>query len=78
MGLRMEAIIKTVRNVLRDSIDEKTKASSQNFFKEKIKFLGVKVPTVKRISEEYYQLIKSKTKPEIFDLCEALWSSMKK
>ncbi len=70
-----EEIIETVRDVLKNSIDEKTKATSQNFFKEKIKYYGVKVPTVNRISKEYFKLMKSKTKPEIFDLCEALWSS---
>ncbi len=55
-------IIETVRDVLKNSIDEKTKTTSQNFFKEKIKYYGVKVPTVNRISKEYYILMESKTK----------------
>ena len=68
-------IIKTVRDALQNSIDEKTKATSQHYFKEKINYYGVKVPVVNRISKESYQLMASKTKPEIFDLCEELWSS---
>ncbi len=71
----MSEIIETVRGALNSSIDEKTKATSQKFFKEKIKYYGVKVPTVKRISKEYYKLIETKTKLEIFDLCEELWST---
>jgi 3-methyladenine DNA glycosylase AlkD len=71
----MEEILHTVRGALKNSIDEKTRATSQNFFKEKIKYFGVKVPTVHRLSKEYYKLIESKTKSEIFGLCEALWRS---
>lgn len=71
----MEDIINTIRAVLKESIDEKTRATSQNFFKEKIKYYGVKVPTVNRISKEHYKLIESKTKSEVFNLCESLWSS---
>ena len=71
----MENMINAVRGVLKNSIDEKTRATSQKFFKEKISFYGVKVPMVNRISKEYYKLIESKTKSEIFDLCEALWNS---
>jgi 3-methyladenine DNA glycosylase AlkD len=40
----MENIIDNIRKELRKNIDEKTQATSQNFFKEKIKFYGVKVP----------------------------------
>ena len=71
----MENIIDKIRIVLRDNIDEKTLSTSQNFFKEKIKFYGVKVPTVNNISKEYFKLIEFKTKSEIFDLCESLWQS---
>lgn len=71
----MENIIEKIRNELINNIDEKTQATSQNFFREKIKFYGVKVPTVTKISKEYFKLIDSKTKSEIFDLCESLWQS---
>jgi len=71
----MENILEKVRIELRKNSDEKTQTSSQKFFKEKIKFYGVKNPTVNSICKEYYKLIKSKSKGEIFDLCETLWQS---
>jgi 3-methyladenine DNA glycosylase AlkD len=71
----MENIIDNIRIELRKNIDEKTQTTSQYFFKEKIKFYGIKVPTVNKISKEYFKLIDFKTKSEIFDLCESLWKS---
>jgi len=71
----MENIIDKIRIELRKNIDEKTRTTSQNFFKEKIKLYGIKVPTVNKISKEYFKLIDLKTKSEIFDLCESLWQS---
>lgn len=71
----MENIIDQIRIELRKNADEKTRMSSQNFFKELVKAYGVKVPIVNNVSKEYYKPIKSKTKREIFDLCEVFWQS---
>lgn len=71
----MENIIDKIRAELKHSIDEKTQATSQNFFKEKITFYGVRVPTVNKISKEYFKRIDFKPKSEIFGLCEILWQS---
>lgn len=71
----MENLIDNIRAELIKNIDEKTQATSQHFFKEKIAFYGVKVPTVNRISKEYYKRIELWAKSEIFDLCEILWQS---
>jgi 3-methyladenine DNA glycosylase AlkD len=71
----MENIIDKIRIELRKNMDEKTQRTSQNFFKEKIKSYGIKVPTVNKISKEYFNHIHFKTKSEIFDLCESLWQS---
>lgn len=71
----MENSIDKIRIELRKNIDKKTQTSSQNFFKEKIKSYGVKVPAVHQMSKEYFKLIDFKTKSEIFDLCESLWQS---
>lgn len=71
----MENIISRIRNELKNSIDEKTLSTSQNFFKEKISFYGVKVPTVNRISKDYFPYEESKSKAEILGLCENLWQS---
>ncbi len=71
----MDNIIEKIRIELRNNTDEKTQATSQNFFKEKIKFYGVKIPTVNKISKEYFKFIDNKPKSEIFELCESLWQS---
>lgn len=71
----MKEIIETLRSELRNCADEKTRSTSQNFFKEKIEFYGVKVPTVRKIAKETFKLIENKTKKEIFDYCETLWQS---
>jgi len=71
----MNRIIDMIRNQLEESIDNKTKENSQRFFKEKIKFYGVKVPIVNKISKEYFKLVQLKPKNEIFELCEILWQS---
>ena len=63
------------RSALLQSVDEKTLATSQNFFKEKIRFYGVTVPTVKRIGVEYFKLMGARSKSEVFGLCEVLWQS---
>jgi len=71
----MKNIIKNIRIELRKSIDENTRKNSQYFFKEKIKFYGVKVPVVHRISKEYFKLVDFKSNSELFDLCDSLWQS---
>lgn len=48
-----------VRKELKKSADEKTKTSFQRFFKEKVKYYGVKVPTVNKIAGKYFFKIKS-------------------
>jgi 3-methyladenine DNA glycosylase AlkD len=71
----MENILEKIRKELANSSDEKTLATSQNFFKEKIKFYGVTVPAVNKISKEFFKRVESLTKTEIFTLCESLWQS---
>jgi 3-methyladenine DNA glycosylase AlkD len=71
----MEDIIEKIRTELKNNKDQKTLATSQNFFKEKIKFHGVKVPLVNKISRDFFKLIEFQTKSEIFNLCEILWQS---
>lgn len=71
----MENIIKNVRDELQISADEKTKLSSQHFFKETIKAYGIKTALVDGIAKENYKLLKDRNKADIFDLCETLWQS---
>lgn len=71
----MKNIIDEIREELRKNIDEKTQATSQRYFKEEIKFYGVKVPLVHKISKEYLKFTELCSKLEIFGFCEALWQS---
>ena len=71
----MENIIDRIRIELIEHSDVKTQATSQNYFKEKIKSYGVKTPTVNKLSKQYFKHIEFKSKSEIFDLCERLWQS---
>ena len=71
----MNDIIKKIREQLKQNADEKTKASGQTFFKEKIKLYGVKTAVVGRIGRENFKTVKDKPKAEIFKLCEELWRS---
>jgi 3-methyladenine DNA glycosylase AlkD len=64
-----------VRNELLQNADEETKNSAQRFFKEEVKFHGVKAAQVRKIGKKYLQDIKSKNKQEIFSLCETLLES---
>ncbi|NLF43530.1 MAG: DNA alkylation repair protein, partial [Bacteroidales bacterium] len=57
----MENIIKEIREELRLSADEKTFKTSQNFFREKILFYGVKVPLVNKIAKANFSKIEGKS-----------------
>ncbi len=70
------SILEQVREELKNSVDEKTKYTTQHFFKETIKAYGVKVPVVNKISNLFLSEIKKeKSKEEVFVLCEELWRS---
>lgn len=71
----MDDIIVKIKQSLAENSDEKTRQISPRYFKEEILVHGVKSATVRKISGEYYQQIKNRSKSEIFDLCEILWKS---
>ncbi len=71
----MNTIIKQIRKTLKESVDAKAKAGTTRFFKEKIKFHGVRVPVVQKIGTQAFASIKRMSKPEIFALCDELWQS---
>lgn len=71
----METVIGLVRSELERYGDEKTRVSSQRYFKEPIKSYGVKSPVIRKISRESFEKIKVKPKAEILELCEQLWQS---
>ncbi len=71
----MDKILKDVRKSLIENSDEKTKSGSQRYFKEKVKFHGVKSAAVDRVGKKYFDLLKNKNKNTIFEICEELLKS---
>lgn len=68
-------IIERIRIDLQNNRDDKTRNGAANYFKEDITVYGVSTALVTRIGKEHYQALKSKSKVEIFELCEELWKS---
>jgi len=71
----MNKIIQQIRKELVKNIDEATKKSFQRFFKEDVKYYGVKTPLVGKIATKFWPEIKNLSKDEIFKICEELYSS---
>src|SRR3990167_10022082 len=71
----MNKILPELRKSLKESSDEKTKSGSQRYFKEKVKFHGVKTAAVDQVGKKYFELLKDKDKNTIFEICEELLKS---
>lgn len=76
----MDKILDALREELKKNADEKTRLSSQRFFKEEIKVYGIKSAQVNKISKEIFKSIKSRSNKNedklfIFNLAENLWQS---
>jgi 3-methyladenine DNA glycosylase AlkD len=69
------SLLVKVTRLLKKSADKKTQTSFQRFFKEKVKYHGVKAALVTEIAEEYAGEIKNKSKGEVFALSEKLLQS---
>jgi len=55
--------------------DEKTRKSSQHFFKEPVQCHGVKTAVIERIGKDYFKSVKDFSKTTIFDMCDELWKT---
>ena len=71
----MDPLIGQIRQELKNSADPQTQKNLPRFFKEEVKYYGVKVPTVSKIAQRHWKEIKSRDKDEIFGLCEELYKS---
>ncbi|MCX6684098.1 MAG: DNA alkylation repair protein [Methanoregula sp.] len=71
----MDPVIANLRKDLVNSADPATRKTFQRFFKETVKYYGVKVPMVTKIARKYWKEIKARDKEEIFLLCEELYKS---
>ncbi len=70
-----DRIIFDIRADLSSIIDEKTKNGFQRFFKEEVKFYGVKTPDAERIAKKHFEKLRGKSKGEVFRTCEKLLQS---
>lgn len=70
-------IIKEIRRKLEENVDKKTNNNFQRFFKEEVKYYGVKTNIVEKIAKENFNKIKSAkwSKKEILKLCSELFKS---
>jgi 3-methyladenine DNA glycosylase AlkD len=71
----MNTILAQIRADLKTSSDEKTQQSFQRFFKEQVKYYGVKTETVGKIAKKHWPQVKALDKQVIFQLCEELFRS---
>ena len=71
----MSGIVSQIREELKAAADQKTKQSFQRFFKEQVKFYGVKTPLVSKIAKKYWKQVRTFDKYTLFDLCEELYKS---
>jgi 3-methyladenine DNA glycosylase AlkD len=71
----MNGILAQIRQELKANTDEKTQKSFQRFFKEQVKYYGVKTETVGKIAKKYWVQVKILDKQVIFKLCEELYRS---
>lgn len=71
----MTNVLSQIRADLKASTDEKTQKSFQRFFKEQVKYYGVKTETVGKIAKKYWSQVKTLDKQAIFGLCEELLRS---
>lgn len=71
----MTNVLVQIRADLKATTDTKTQKSFQRFFKEEVKFYGVKTETVGKIAKKYWSRVKTLDKQVIFSLCEELFRS---
>lgn len=67
-----KSVLTAVRQDLMENMDDKTRESAQRFFKEPVKFHGVKSAIVKKIATKHFKEVKGLSKSETFGLCEDL------
>jgi 3-methyladenine DNA glycosylase AlkD len=71
----MDPVISQIRRELKSHADPEIRKTSQRFFKEEITCYGMKSATVIAIAKKYWKVVKGRSKPEIFAVCEELYQS---
>ena len=68
-------ILTAIRKELSHMTDEKTRDQYKRFFKEAVRFYGVKTGLVEKMAAVYFKEVKPLGKKEAFRLCEELFKS---
>lgn len=71
----MNQIVKGIRNDLNLNSDKDVQKSAQRFFREEVRYYGVKSGVVLKIANKYWREVKNLKKSEIFQICEELYQS---
>ncbi len=71
----MDPLISRMRRSLEQSVDPGIRESSKSFFREEIRCYGMKTATANTIAKAFWKEVKGRQKPEIYELCEELFSS---
>jgi 3-methyladenine DNA glycosylase AlkD len=71
----MNNILAQIREELKTNTDQQIQKSFQRFFKEQVKYYGVKTEVVGKIAKKYWKQVKTLDKQTIFQLCEELYRS---
>lgn len=71
----MNQVVKQIREELILNSDEKTKESSQRFFKERVKTHGVRSKNVGQITKKILKTLSEHTKHQVFSIVEELYQS---
>jgi 3-methyladenine DNA glycosylase AlkD len=69
------AVLTSIQNALKQNSDEKVRKSSERFFKESVRFYGVRSAVVGKIAREHFKVIKNADKKTKFALIEELLKS---
>ena len=72
MSTRAKEIVAAVRDELEKNADEKTRESAHRFFKEEVRFHGVRTAAVVKIAKQYFEEVRTLGKKRVFSLCEEL------
>lgn len=71
----MMSILTKLRSQLKKLIDPQAQKTYANFFKEPIKFYGIKTPAVQKLAKTYRKEIQHEDKQTIRAYCESLFAS---
>jgi 3-methyladenine DNA glycosylase AlkD len=68
-------VVDAIISDLTIAANEKTKESTQHFFKETIRCHGIKNAIVTQIGKKHLAFLKGSSKKEMFDICTLLWQT---